>query len=130
LLDDYFDKIIKMFETLEKAGIAHLDCRPENIMWIQIDESTVDIKLIDFEDVFLFGDVLHVEYIRHILLLDDKRYPFSEKDIDIGVEIVVSHKHNLFFQKAVFGWAKDKEMNFKKYMDVHHNDLMSFVDLL
>ena len=40
-----FSRVLKMVETLNRAGIAHRDIKDENIV---VDQSTLEVKLIDF----------------------------------------------------------------------------------
>ena len=40
-----FSQVLKMVETLNRAGIAHRDIKDDNIV---VDQSTLEVKLIDF----------------------------------------------------------------------------------
>jgi hypothetical protein len=117
--NDYIDKIKQCFDLLSRAEVAHLDARPVNIMWKPISESLVEIKLIDFEDVLAFGDVVPHRIVDFVVISDDKRYPFCEDDQN--KQVIVCNNHNLFFFFAISKWVESETIEFKDFMKENDN---------
>lgn len=121
-IDAYVQKIDQLFELLNFAKIAPLDARPANIMWRKTD-SSVDIQLVDFEDVLQFDDIVSPDFITFIVDNEDKRYPFSVRDR--GQHVVAGLKHNLFFHSAVTQWARSDIVDFTQFMTLNYTAIVS-----
>jgi hypothetical protein len=109
----YRDKFRDSIVFLNAAEIAHLDLRPDNIMWKENedDTATVDIKKIDFETAILFGHFIPTNFIRK-MGEDPRYYPIHE-----GVEFeVASQAHNEFFFNFICLWLDSEIESFDDFM--------------
>ena len=108
----YMENVNQMFDVLNNAQLAHLDARPANIMWKATSDNEVEIQLIDFEDVFMFGETLNDSYAD--MLRHDSRYPlFLRED---GIADSVSKKYNEFYRIAISRWIKSDLTNFFEFV--------------
>ena len=121
-LDSYLDNISKAIDIMNTAGVAHLDLRPNNIMWRPVgstDTHLVEIRIIDFEDAGLFGSLVPPPFVKHVIKHADYRYPFDELSIDKYPK--VSEIHNNFFYFVIKGWllaSLEIEYDFDNFMMV------------
>ena len=102
---------------LNAAGVAHLDERPDNIMWRQrrdADLASIELRLIDFEDAVLFHDPIPSELVKIIVSTCDRRYPFREGDE--STDQLASALHNDFFYQAVKLWTSSEVESFDDFM--------------
>jgi len=76
-------------------------------MWRPRGASGVELRLIDFEDAVLFGHVIPIQLINHVVENWDWRYPF--KDGDEKVVQLAKPIHNNFFVEAVRQWVDDDD---------------------
>ena len=122
LIESYQSQVGRICNALNEGKVAALDNRPANIMW-QATELGVNVRLIDFEDVFAFGEVIPHDFIEQIRNMGDKRYPFP---LTAQAEpLVASSKHNDFFHLAVTRWAASEIKRFSDFMDVYYSDIYS-----
>jgi hypothetical protein len=115
----YLDQIAKAIEVMEKANVAHLDLRPSNIMWRQVDGSdqNIEIKIIDFEDAVMFGQLIPQSFIETVIHLPDYRYPFLHTWRNVE-RVLAVHEHNTFFHLLIDGWLTTtcEDSNFDEFM--------------
>lgn len=122
LIESYQTQVGRICNALNEGNVAALDNRPANIMW-QATELGVNVRLIDFEDVFAFGEVIPDDFIEQIRSTGDKRYPFP---LTAQTEpLVASSKHNDFFQLAVSRWAASEIKSFGDFMDANYLEIYS-----
>ena len=114
---NYIEKIDFLFDVLNEAGVANLDARAANIMWRAVNSSEVEIRMIDIEDTFRFGDILSTAYAN--ALNNDDRYPIiAEGDRAM-------REHNEFFRTAIKYWASSSEASFGKYVSANRNTIIA-----
>ena len=118
LAHSYLLKLKAAVVSLNKAGVAHIDLRPPNIMWKRNSDGGVDLQIIDFEDSVAFGDL--IEYCEYFSADVYRRYPPMENP----VQQRASAYHNNWFLLCVKAWFDCVESNDfddfmqNKYLDV------------
>ena len=96
----YVEKLKNVVHALNTARIAHLDLRPENILWtIDKPAENIHLQVIDFEDVVPF------DYLFRIHENMDARYPFLEEQRNRDCR--AASVHNNWFLAAVEAWVMD-----------------------
>ena len=93
----YLRALCEGVRLLCECKVAHMDLRPENIMW-KYDASCdqMELKLIDFEDAILFG--ARVRFVES--LKEDSRYPDMP---DQSFEYASAY-HNWWFVVGIKMW--------------------------
>ena len=128
-VESYCQKVTEVVRILNEAGIAHMDLRPHNIMWrpaSSADEGgsskEVELRLIDFEDALIFGDII----VCIDKYLNDPRYPFFDRGHGARPyeHIKAGAYCNDWFLQAVIAWAYQEEHRFSKFMSVYHTNLV------
>lgn len=107
LRNKYRDKLRRAINALNSAGIAHLDLRPDNIMWKE-DNGDVSVRLIDFDDAYPFEYVIPEDYVSMMAGDINKRYPFALGDE--RHKQVAKAEHNEFFYKTVEKWLNEDSL--------------------
>jgi hypothetical protein len=146
LVAAYVQHLRRAVHLLTRAGVAHLDLHPRNIMWRRVHPSipTLEMRLVDFEDARLFGTIIPNRYVS----LCDRRYPFSEGQRQMAYRweraaeaaaastatdraqflrlreppaqhINACAYHNDFFLDAVAKWVQSSTADFSDYMGTH-----------
>eukprot|EP01033_Poteriospumella_lacustris_P006763 gene6763-4877_t len=113
----YLEQLNLAVAALNTAGIAHLDLRPANILWRNVqsgDAPSLELRLIDFEDAVPFGQVIPPGYVRNIIYLADCRYPFKSGDEDS--DQIANTLHNFFFLEAIRQWTDSEDIGFTEFM--------------
>jgi hypothetical protein len=139
----YVQHLRRAVHLLNRAGVAHLDLHPRNIMWRCVDPNipAIEMRLVDFEDARLFGTIIPNRYVS----LCDRRYPFSEGQRQVAYRweraadaaaantatdraqflrlreppaqhIIACAYHNDFFLDAVAKWVQSSTFDFSDYM--------------
>ena len=116
---DYITKIDALFDLLNMAQIANLDARPANIMWRPISSTEVEIRMIDLEDSFRFGDILSERYVE--ILDSDGRYPVIYSN---GTRERVTKAHNEFFRIAIKDWVYSSNESFSEFVSSVRNAII------
>lgn len=104
----YIDGIDRVVSILNSAEIAHLDLRPTNIMWKILDDNTLKIRVIDFEDSLPFNTIFYP----YPNLLIDRRYPFFQQDHAHKI----TKSHNNWFLVAIRQWIESDIERFEDFM--------------
>jgi hypothetical protein len=142
LVAAYVQHLRRAVHLLNRAGVAHLDLHPRNIMWRCVDPNipAIEMRLVDFEDARLFGTIIPNRYVS----LCDRRYPFSQEQRQVAYRceraaeaaastatdraqflrlrepptqhIIACAHHNDFFLEAVAKWVQSSTTNFDDYM--------------
>eukprot|EP01006_Ploeotia_vitrea_P053213 TRINITY_DN67767_c0_g1_i11.p1 TRINITY_DN67767_c0_g1~~TRINITY_DN67767_c0_g1_i11.p1 ORF type:complete len:597 (+),score=-62.83 TRINITY_DN67767_c0_g1_i11:80-1870(+) len=109
LVDKYIDALTIAVNILNNAGVAHMDLRHSNIMWLyNSEENSIDLKVIDFEDAVLFNSQVRFPDI----LKNDIRYP----PMDISELEYASSYHNNWFLNSIELWLEDTTDIFLEFM--------------
>lgn len=115
--DSYREKLAMAIECLNTAGIAHLDLRPDNIMWKENEDgTTVDMKIIDFETAVLFKDAIPRNYVTTMASDVEGRYPFNETTTDVLQYQFADQSHNDFFLEFIAKWLDSDIEIFDSFM--------------
>jgi hypothetical protein len=122
LCELYLAKLRLAVDLLNAARVAHLDLRPENVMWRRVTDIDcacgsigIELKVIDFEFALMFGQVVPKLFVDSILNTKDRRYPFTEADRSRPV--LANKLHNDFFLHAISEWLRSKySRGFSDYM--------------
>lgn len=109
----YLEGIEKAISMLNSAQIAHLDLRPTNIMWRIIDDTTLEIQVIDFEDSLPFNSFFHP----YQAIAYDRRYPFFEQTSPQKITM----DHNTWFSVAINHWIRSEVDTFEDFMNDPEN---------
>jgi hypothetical protein len=140
----YVQHLRRAVHLLNRAGVAHLDLHPRNIMWrccVDRNVPAIEMRLVDFEDARLFGTIIPNRYVS----LCDRRYPFSVGQRQMAYRweraaaaaaantatdrvqflrlcepptqhIIACAYHNDFFLEAVAKWVQSSTAEFSDYM--------------
>jgi hypothetical protein len=118
--DMYVHSLRLAVDLLNEAEIAHLDLRPENILWRVVRSGAtpvIELKVIDFETAQPFGSKIPTVLIENVLEKRDYRYPFKLGDDDPRRVIRADRSHNEFFMRAISMWVhSDSESGFGSFM--------------
>lgn len=79
LVNSYLICLSSAIDVLNRAGVAHLDLRPANIMWRKAEPPSIDMRIIDFEDAVAFGEVISEQIVSKVIETQDRRYPFRRR---------------------------------------------------
>jgi hypothetical protein len=138
----YAQHLRRAVHLLNRAGVAHLDLHPRNIMWRCVDPNipAIEMRLVDFEVARLFGTIIPNRYVS----LCDRRYPFSKEQRQMAYRceraaegaastatdtaqllrlrepptqhIIACAYHNDFFLQAVAKWIQSSTADYSDYM--------------
>lgn len=97
-VESYLSCISKAVDMLNTACLVHIDMRPKNIMWRKTSSVTVEIKVIDFEDVVPVGSYLH----NTKAYASDHRYPVASDSVDMRATISL----NEWYRETISSWLK------------------------
>mmetsp|Transcript_17230 Transcript_17230/g.23679 ORF Transcript_17230/g.23679 Transcript_17230/m.23679 type:complete len:239 (-) Transcript_17230:266-982(-) len=117
LREQYLRQLTAAVEFLNDASIAHLDLRPDNVMWRAVggeSDAAVEMKLIDFDDAALFDHPIPQEFVSYVVDTRDYRYPFQEGDEES--EQLAAALHNQFFLDAAELWLQSEVDHFTDFM--------------
>ena len=116
----YLNQVALTFDLLAQAGVAHLDARPANILWRILGGGCgVQVRLIDFEDVYQFGEVIPASFVKVVVKSYDTRYPIVAAD---QFRIVrACDKHNQFFREAIAQWVESDVAAFSEFTKSNHD---------
>ena len=64
LFESYQNALTQAVLVCTQAGVVFTDLRPANIMWKENADSTVSIKLIDFEHVYTAGYAIDIDLVK------------------------------------------------------------------
>jgi hypothetical protein len=117
LQGSYLEQLGVAIAVMNKAGVAHLDLRPDNVLWrpragVEKGVPLVDLKIIDFEDAVCFEFPIPTEYVQ--VIVHDARYPHEPGD-ERKVQLA-SAEHNKFFEVALTEWVTSDDVSFTDLM--------------
>lgn len=110
-VQEYLSHLYEIVTILNNSSIAHLDLRPANIMWRIKNDCNLEIKIIDFEDSYIFGEVVLIAD------MNDPRYPYRIRDSSDSSKLVASCYHNIWFYVAVKSWLDENNVIYDLYDD-------------
>jgi hypothetical protein len=107
----YMDLLKNALDLLNKAQVAHLDLRPQNIMW-RMHQGVMEMRLIDFETCIPFGLCIPPESATHFAR--DARYPVFHEEKDNFV--LCGEFHNMWFYVSIYKWLDSDVVHFSDFM--------------
>ena len=128
LIESYLFKLRLAVDILNKANVAHLDLRPANIMWREVDSNSIEMKLIDFEDAQMFGFTIPNSFVNNVVSDKDYRYPFVYQNFDS--DLAANQEHNEFYILLLTKWLRDFQNveDFDAYFMQGSEDVKIFYD--
>jgi hypothetical protein len=105
LVDSYLFQLRLAVDILNKAKVAHLDLRPANIMWREVDSNSIEMKLIDFEEAQMFGFTIPHSFVNNVVSDKDYRYPFVYQIVDS--DLAANQQHNEFYILLLEKWLRE-----------------------
>jgi hypothetical protein len=115
---NYMVELGNAIAFMNGGNVAHMDLRPANIMWRELADNAVSMRIIDFEDAVIFTHTISADLIRVIVRTQDYRYPFRVGDDE--QRQVADERHNRFFREAVKLWLLDSTDNtFTEFMTLY-----------
>ncbi len=125
----YLEQLHIANAVLNSAQVAHLDERPANIMWREVDGEEfvkIELRLIDFEDAVRFNHVISSDFVAAVVRSNDLRYPF--KSGDEATPQLAGPLHNSFFYEAVSQWTLSDEVEFGEFMKGAGADILGALE--
>jgi len=123
LHNQYIDKLKEACKSMNEAGVAHLDLRPDNIMWrVSKHGKELEMYIIDFDDALLLGDVISSDYVKVIVSTSDYRYPFRAGNENMKIMAGISH--NQYFLDALIGWLSSDCQSYSDFINQQRIDLL------
>ena len=128
LVDSYLFQLRLAVDILNKAKVAHLDLRPANIMWREVDSNSIEMKLIDFEDAQMFGFTIPNSFVNNVVSDKDYRYPFVNQNVDSV--LAANQQHNEFYILLLGNWLRELQNveDFDTYFMKGSEDVKRFYD--
>lgn len=115
LRQSYLAQVALANNIMNQAGVAHMDERPENVMWrARTELDGVELQVIDLEDAVLFGFPVSSDYVTHIINQRDRRYPFLPGDEESTQ--IAGTVHNEFYLEALTRWVESDVDCFRTFM--------------
>lgn len=108
---EYINMLDTAVKLLNRAQVAHLDLRPQNIMW-RMHQGAIEMRLIDFETAIPFGLFIPPESATY--LARDARYPVFHEERNTFV--LYQEYHNTWFFISVHQWLESDVLDFSEFM--------------
>jgi hypothetical protein len=113
----YMVELDNAIAFMNSGKVAHMDLRPANIMWQELTDNAVSMRIIDFEDAVIFTHTIPNDWIGVIVATHDFRYPFRVGDE--AQRKVADERYNFFFREAIRRWLDSEENEFREFMVSH-----------
>eukprot|EP01031_Cornospumella_fuschlensis_P026550 gene26551-32086_t len=124
LVPAFVEKMASIVQILNAARIAHVDLRPQNVMWRIDGEGQLDCRLSDLEDSMYFGRFIVSSKLA--AYVSDCRYPV--KRLETQTQVPVDNRANDCFCRPSSAGNLHSELygeenyTFADYMRFHYQN--------